>query len=111
MSDLQFMAMVDGASSNDIVRVLVEVGAETKKERTLLLSGNLMDVRANEDADPSLVDGSDDEWQHYAWVVESYPTAKTITEDDQVLLARKIREALRDEGMSVEIAASFEARL
>jgi hypothetical protein len=110
---LQFLIMVDSALGRAQLLDLVLnrfPDAVAVRDNSCDLRANWVEVWANEEADPALAAGIDG-YRWYAWRVEGTPMHGRVTEEEQVALARKLREVFIDAGGRANVCAGFEAKV
>jgi len=72
--------------------------------------GNFADMVANEDFDRTKCGDAVDGYLYYPWMLQCSPV-RTRPEEDQIRLARWLRDILVSLGCVVVVAANFEDRL
>ncbi|WP_168200797.1 hypothetical protein [Allokutzneria sp. NRRL B-24872] len=110
VDELKFLVMVEGASGDRVVAALQGLdGAESGEYGRIVLRGNHVDVRENDDADPVRAAAGEDDFLYFAWEVQVMPViGPNVTWESQIALARLIRDGLIAEDLRVEVLASFE---
>ncbi|MEV6304806.1 hypothetical protein AB0M02_35715 [Actinoplanes sp. NPDC051861] len=114
MDENQFLVMVDRhVERARLVDSLHSVfpDAQRRKDNSLHLRGNWLEVWPNDDADENLAADPTTGYLHFRWRVEVTPLDASVTEDDQVQLARDLLTHLRSDGAAAEVCANFEDRL
>jgi hypothetical protein len=70
-------------------------------------SGHQIDIRRNEIAMPGGGSG-EDAYLDFPWIIECVPTTRHVSEDQQIELARTMRDVLKSLGCIAVVAANFE---
>jgi hypothetical protein len=110
---LQFLIMVESDLGRaELLGLIMNRFPDTRPvlENSCDLRGNWVEVWGNEDADPARA-GGDDGHLFYAWRVEVTPMHTRVTENEQIALARKLRDAFVRAGARAVVRADFEARV
>jgi hypothetical protein len=113
VDSLQFLLMVDSALRRaDLLALVLRrfPDAIAMTENSCDLRANWVEVWANEEADATRSDGPDGH-RYYPWRVEATPMHGRVTRDEQVALARKLRDVFVDAGGRASIRADFEVRV
>jgi len=108
---LQFLVMVEGPSErSSIVDALLRdfPDAIRLKENSCDLRGNWIEVWHNEDFFPSPGRDGRDGYLYFRYQLESTPLDRSISEADQIELAKDILAALRGSGWKAVLCANFE---
>lgn len=110
---LQFLIMVDSALGRAQLLDLVLIrfpDAVRVRDNSCDLRANWVEVWGNEDADRVRSLGPDGHsW--YAWRVEATPMHGRVTEEEQIALARKLRDVFVDAGGRATVCADYGAKV
>ncbi len=112
METLEFLVMVDGdVERSELVAAIRDrfPDALPRKENSVDLRDNWLEVWENESADADLTSGSDG-YLYYPWRVEVTPTG-TVNEERQIQLARELVAAFAALGTKPVVCANFEDRV
>ena len=110
---LQFLIMVDSALGRAQLLDLVLIrfpDAVRVRDNSCDLRANWVEVWANEDADRGRSHGPDGH-HSYAWRVEATPMHGRVTEEEQIALARKLRDAFVEAGARATVCADYGAKV
>ncbi|GIF07832.1 hypothetical protein [Actinoplanes siamensis] len=111
---LQFFVMVDSEMSRErMIAGVLEAFPEARPHKAYScdIRGNLLQVVANRDADPSLADDPEDGFLYFTWEVDCIPQRGDLDEDHQLVLARDLQRHFAATGARTAVGASFEDRL
>ena len=111
--ELQFLVMINTSLSlPTLTRQLHDEFGKAKRQENIALdpSGNLVELRHNEDFHPSLVSDQNEGFLHYRYQLEVTPTASTSLEQ-QIVFAKSLKDKLESHGHQAVICADFEEML
>ena len=113
VDSLLFAIMVDiGLGRAELLKLVLRrfPDAVAVQDNSCDLRANWVEVWANDEADPARSEEPDGH-RFYPWRVEATPMHARVTEEEQVALARKLREVFVDAGGRASLCANFKVRV